>query len=171
MPQMKVTFVLTQADLDISTPNNRIDILHQSLLSILDSPLCKEGFTSIYVISRNNIIIAVSEKLRLPRTCARFENIMKDLLKNRSIKSKDEVLMKIVKKIDLDGHRKVCCSAKGTPVAIEDGKYAIYINMIQRGDDYVGPVDLIWRVSHLELTSHVVCSRICAKFEDFLGLD
>ncbi|KAG0435551.1 Ribosomal RNA small subunit methyltransferase NEP1 [Dictyocoela muelleri] len=167
---MKIKFILTQADLETKKQSTRIDILHQSLLSILDSPLCKKGFIEIYVISRKNIIIEVSKKIRLPRTCERFKKIINDLLLNKKLKNKNEVLMRIIEKIDFNGYKKICCSVKGDPVEINDGNYAIHVNMIQRGDDYVGNVDLMWRVGNIELTAHVVCSRICAKFEDFLGL-
>lgn len=166
---MKVTFILLEADLEIKNHKNRIDILYQSLLSILDSPLSKKGYVKIYIQSKNNLIIELSENLRIPRTLERFKKIIIQLLRDRKIKYKDEILMRIVDKIDADGI-KVCCSSQGKSFELSDQSYIIYIKMIPRGDDFVENVDLLWSFGDMELAAHVVCSRVCYKFEDFLSL-
>lgn len=46
------------------------------LLTILDSPLNKSGHLKVYIHTKNNILIDVNSKLRIPRTYKRFEGLM-----------------------------------------------------------------------------------------------
>jgi rRNA small subunit pseudouridine methyltransferase Nep1 len=55
----------------------RPDILHQALLSVLDSPLNKAGKTkAIYVSTTKNVLIQINPQLRIPRTFRRFCGVM-----------------------------------------------------------------------------------------------
>ena len=60
----------------------RPDILHQELMSLLDSPLNKEGKLIIYVHTEKNVLFEVNPKCRLPRTFKRFSGLMVDILNN-----------------------------------------------------------------------------------------
>ncbi len=46
----------------------RPDILHQCLLTLLDSPLNKAGHLQIYIHTTQNVLIQVSPHCRIPRT-------------------------------------------------------------------------------------------------------
>lgn len=46
----------------------RPDILHQCLLTLLDSPLNKAGHLQIYIHTTQNVLIQVSPHVRIPRT-------------------------------------------------------------------------------------------------------
>jgi hypothetical protein len=54
----------------------RPDILHQSMLMLLDSPLNKAGLLKLFVRSERGVLIEVSPQIRIPRTFKRFCGLM-----------------------------------------------------------------------------------------------
>ena len=77
----------------------RPDILHQELLAILDSPLNKAGHVQVYIHSKQNVLIKVSPKIRIPRTFKRFSGLMVHLLHKLKIRAAgtSEMLLKVIK--------------------------------------------------------------------------
>lgn len=81
-------------------PNEfRPDILHQELLSALDSPLNKAGMLQMYIRSAKGILIEVNPAIRIPRTFKRFSGLMVQLLHKMKIKAGTEstTLLKVIK--------------------------------------------------------------------------
>lgn len=81
-------------------PNDyRPDILHQELLSIIDSPLNKAGLVRVYIKSKKNVLIHVNHQIRIPRTYKRFAGLMVQLLHKLKIKasSTSTTLLKVIK--------------------------------------------------------------------------
>mmetsp|Transcript_35682 Transcript_35682/g.44074 ORF Transcript_35682/g.44074 Transcript_35682/m.44074 type:complete len:244 (+) Transcript_35682:171-902(+) len=77
----------------------RPDIVHHSLLTLLDSPLNKAGKLKIFIHTQKNVLIDVNPKIRIPRTFKRFSGLMVQLLyqfRIRAIKS-NEKLLNIIK--------------------------------------------------------------------------
>lgn len=71
---------------DITT--YRPDILHHSLLTILDAPLCKLGYVeAIYIHTMSNVLIRVDSSTKLPRTYDRFAGLVTQLLQKFSIRA------------------------------------------------------------------------------------
>ncbi|KAF5737646.1 putative Nucleolar essential protein [Tripterygium wilfordii] len=78
----------------------RPDIIHQALLSILDSPLNKAGMVrSIYVKTEKGVLFEVRPHVRIPRTFKRFAGLMLQLLQKLSITAanKREKLLRVIK--------------------------------------------------------------------------
>ncbi|KAJ4706757.1 Ribosomal RNA small subunit methyltransferase NEP1 [Melia azedarach] len=78
----------------------RPDIVHQALLSILDSPITKAGrLGAIYVRTDKGVLFEVKPHVRLPRTYKRFAGIMLQLLQKLSITAvgKREKLLRVIK--------------------------------------------------------------------------
>eukprot|EP00834_Sanchytrium_tribonematis_P005054 NODE_283_length_10814_cov_0.705460.p7 type:complete len:216 gc:universal NODE_283_length_10814_cov_0.705460:4750-4103(-) len=102
----------------------RPDILHQSLLQLLDSPLNQSNLLRVYISSQDHQLIELSEKTRLPRTFKRFCGLFCQLLQKMTIKStQGETLIKIVKN-PIGKHlpantRYVVLSDKGTQLHVE----------------------------------------------------
>lgn len=66
----------------------RPDICHQTLLAILDSPLCKAGkVKAIYVRTQNNVLIKIDAQTKLPRTFGRFSGLIVQLLQKYSVRA------------------------------------------------------------------------------------
>jgi len=81
-------------------PNEfRPDILHQEMLSLLDSPLNKAGFLKVFIQTKRRVLIDVNPSLRIPRTYKRFAGLMVQLLHKMKIKAGTEstTLLKVIK--------------------------------------------------------------------------
>jgi rRNA small subunit pseudouridine methyltransferase Nep1 len=79
----------------------RPDITHRILLSVLDHPLTKLGYTEIYIYTRDKKIIWVNPTIRLPLDFYRFEGLIIQLLKKKSIPPEDGSLMRIIDNMNL----------------------------------------------------------------------
>lgn len=78
----------------------RPDILHQTLLAILDSPLNKAGrIKAVYVHTQKNVLFEVNVHTKLPRTFKRFCGLMVQLLQKLSIRATNgpDKLLKVIK--------------------------------------------------------------------------
>ncbi|KAK1566941.1 hypothetical protein Q3G72_006338 [Acer saccharum] len=78
----------------------RPDIVHQALLSILDSPLTKAGrLRAVYVKTEKGVLFEVKPHVRVPRTYKRFAGVMLQLLQKLSITAvgKREKLLRVIK--------------------------------------------------------------------------
>jgi rRNA small subunit pseudouridine methyltransferase Nep1 len=76
----------------------RPDIVHQSLLTVMDSPLNKAGKLEVYVTTASNQVIRVNPVTRIPRTYKRFAALMAQLLRKMTIRAEEssETLLKVV---------------------------------------------------------------------------
>lgn len=54
----------------------RPDIVHQALMSCLDSPLNKAGLMQVFIHTNKNVLIEVNPAVRIPRTFKRFCGLM-----------------------------------------------------------------------------------------------
>jgi rRNA small subunit pseudouridine methyltransferase Nep1 len=90
---------LCKRKLKVDPNNYRPDILHQELLSILDSPLNKAGLLKVYIQTKKNVLIDVHPSIRIPRTYKRFAGLMVQLLHKMKIKAGTEstTLLKVIK--------------------------------------------------------------------------
>ena len=106
----------------------RPDILHQSLLSLFDSPLAKAGRIQLFIHTHTNVLIKVSHELRVPRTFKRFAGLITQLLHTRKIQASDnnKVLMKVIKNPVTD-HLPPGCIKVGTSVEGELVKIGEFI--------------------------------------------
>ena len=89
---------LAMKDLRNREKRGRPDIIHQCLLSVLDSRASK--YIDIYVHTIDGKIIWINNKTRLPRNYNRFIGLMEDLFDKKEIKANGDVLLKILK-VDL----------------------------------------------------------------------
>merc|ERR1712176_231522 len=84
---------------EIDVSMYRPDIVHQVLMTLLDSPLNKAGKLKVFIHTQKNVLIDVNPKLRIPRTYNRFAGLMVQLLYQFRIKAKNsnEKLLKVIK--------------------------------------------------------------------------
>lgn len=75
----------------------RPDIVHVSLLYLLDSPLSKEGGLKVYVHTRNDVIIFINPETRIPRNHNRFCGLMEKLLREEKIEADGRTLLECSK--------------------------------------------------------------------------
>ena len=104
----------------------RPDVLHQSLLTILDSPLNKSGNVRIFVKTFENVLIKIDESVKIPRTFTRFSGLFAQLLKNLKIRAVNtsKTLLKIIKNPVTDhlplNLKKFGLSTKGKKIKIRE---------------------------------------------------
>lgn len=65
----------------------RPDIVHQSLLTLMDSPLNKAGFLQVYLHTDQNTLIRISPNTKIPRTFRRFSSLIAQLLTKLKIRA------------------------------------------------------------------------------------
>lgn len=181
LEKAQIPKAITNSSKSKNKPSERLDILHQCLMSILDSPLNKEKDIEIYVLpENNNSIIKVSNQMKIPRTLERFNGLLKELNKKLKVKNdKNEVMMSF-KKGPLDeilnsSVYKIGLSDEGNVLEkkIFEGKgdVAFFINCIAKGsDDNLKNKDGFYKVSNYPLSAFVVCVKVCTIIEDYLGV-
>lgn len=161
----------------------RPDITHQCLLSLFDSPLNKVGLLQVFIRTVNNILIEINPKTRIPRTYKRFSGLFAQLLIKNKIKASDsnDILLKVVNGTIKEHIKKeipiIFLTEKGRLVDIDsyaesltksDNKnVCVVIGANAKGDinkliDYAN--DSV-SISSYDLTSSVVCAKICTSFE------
>jgi rRNA small subunit pseudouridine methyltransferase Nep1 len=76
----------------------RPDIVFISLMSMLESPLCKAGLLTVHMHLRDGRIIEVNPEVRLPRNYDRFVGLVEQLLVSGSVPQDGPPLMRVIRK-------------------------------------------------------------------------
>jgi len=162
----------------------RPDILHQCLLTLLDSPLNKAGHLQVYIQTTNNVLIEVSPTVRIPRTFKRFAGLMVQLLYKLKIRAADgpDVLLKVIKN-PVTQHLPPNALRFGTSVTGELVNIQDFIEPIQDETPVVftvgahahGPAEVEWTEKLLALSQYpcsasVILGRLCGAFETKWGI-
>ena len=103
-----------------SERRGRPDITFLSLMSILETPLCKEGLLGVYLHLQDGRIVEVRSDVRLPRNYDRFVGLMEQLLLSGRVPPNGESLLQIIKQ-PLD-HLMADLKAEQTILATEKGE-------------------------------------------------
>jgi len=74
----------------------RPDITYLSLLSILETPLCKEGLLSVHLQLQDGRIVEVQPDVRLPRNYDRFVGLVEQLLLEGRVPPQGDPLLHFV---------------------------------------------------------------------------
>jgi rRNA small subunit pseudouridine methyltransferase Nep1 len=74
----------------------RPDITFLSLLTLLETPLCKEGLLRIHLHLQDGRIVEISPEVRLPRNYDRFVGLIEQLLEKGQVPANDTPLLKII---------------------------------------------------------------------------
>jgi len=170
--------------MDIPMSDARPDILHQCLMTLLDSPLNKIGRLQIYVTTADNKTIEIKPNFRVPRTYAKFALLMTELLlrgKLTTTKCIRVVPGPVQRYLPTNG-QKVSLSISGQPVNLrtwvddlDPGMLAqtpmtFVIGGVAQGD----PTNDLWdegwltdmiSISSFALTASSVCQKIVDEFE------
>ncbi len=105
----------------------RPDIVFLSLLGLLSSPLNKTGMLRVYVHTRNDEVIFINPKVRLPRNYNRFIGLFEKLFVEREIRTKEGIcLLKLIEMNIYDLVKKI----KAEKYILMDEKVDININKL-----------------------------------------
>ena len=75
----------------------RPDIIHTTLLQILETPLNWENQLRVFVHTQDDYVISVNPKIRLPKNYLRFVGLIEQLFAKRQVPERGDPLMKIEK--------------------------------------------------------------------------
>lgn len=164
----------------------RPDITHQCLLTLLDSPINKEGKLQVFIHTARGVLIEVNPSVRIPRTFKRFLGLMVQLLHRLSIRSvnSEEKLLKVIKN-PISDHlptkcRKVTLSFDAEIRRVQDyvstldddESICVFVGAMARGQDTFADeyVDEKIGLSNYPLSASVACSKFCHGCEDVWGI-
>ena len=156
----------------------RPDVLHQCLLNLFESPLNKAGMLQVFIRTKENVLIEISPKTKIPRTIKRFNGLMGQLLNKYRIRAMNssEVLFKIIKNPVTQyipfGCPIISTNEKSSLVKLDDyvnklksNNVAFIVGAISKGDINVDYMTESISISSFPLTAGIVCSKICNAFE------
>ena len=157
----------------------RPDILHHCLLSIFESPLNKSNLLQVYIRTKENILIELNPKLKIPKTIKRFCALMGQLLIKYRIRAlnSSELLLKVIKN-PIINHLPLGCpiistNEKSRIVKLDEfvkslskgGSIAFVVGAMSKGDLNIDYSNDSISISQYPLSAGIVCSKICTAFE------
>ncbi|WP_440060166.1 16S rRNA methyltransferase [Thermogladius sp. 4427co] len=165
----------------------RPDIVHSSLLQILDSPASRRGLVNTYIHTYQGLIIWLDHSVRIPRNYNRFVGLIEQLLVKKEVppgsrkpllKVLDYKLEDFLKESGLNGlillwekgERKGLRSIISEAV---ENNYAIGIGAFQHGDfgEYVLEIATKkYSIFSESLPAWIVASRLITAYEAYLNL-
>ncbi len=165
----------------------RPDIVHTTLLELLESPLNKEGHLEVYVHTYQGHVIFIDPSTRIPRNYNRFVGLMEQLFKHGKVPPDAEKPLIYIKTLTLEKLlEKIGC--KGLAILWEKGErtspenivsiamnnnYAIGIGGFPHGDfseEIISLASYKFSIYRDPLNSWVVASRIAYAAEKILGI-
>lgn len=183
-----------QRDLSESRP----DIVHQCLMTLLDSPLNKSGNLRLWIRTGKGVLIEVNPRIRIPRTWNRFAGLMAQLLTKLSIRTASagaesssgpgEVLMNVIRN-PLEDHLPQGALRVGlteAQVGKAQGRFdeylkgqgdwsvekpvVVWIGAVAKGEDVFPEAEVKLAISEFALSASVVCGKVCEAMERLYGI-
>ena len=164
----------------------RPDIVHSSLLMLMDSPLNKAGRLQVYLHTQSNVLIEVNPRTRIPRTFKRFAGLMVQLLQKLSVHAVNgpDKLLSVVRN-PVTQYFPVGAKVVGTSVnakslvQIDDfvkdvftpDETAVFVlGGMSHGKIDVDYVNVEIAFSEYPLSAAVACCKVCSAFEKLFGI-
>ncbi len=157
----------------------RPDIVHMVLLSICGTPLYGDGLLKVYVHTRNDIVLEIGEKTRLPKNYLRFRNLMEKLLSEKEntelIRVYEGSIRELVRRV-VKPDLVMGLSTQGEFRALEElakelgekKNPCVLIGGFPHGhfaEGTLGVLDGLVRIHQRALDAHVVASRLVYEVE------
>ncbi len=139
----------------------------------------KAGLLQVYIRTKNNVLIEINPKCRIPRTFKRFCGLFAQLLTKYRIRASEtsEILLKVVKNPITDhlpsGSPIITTCEKSRLIDIDEyttslnkGKPVVFVvGAMSQGDVNIDYSHDSVSVSSYPLSAAVVCSKLCTSFE------
>ena len=162
-----------------SEKRGRPDLVHVALLSVTGTPLYLDGQARIFVHTRDDVVLEIREKTRIPKNYIRFRGLMEKALVDRPsvglVVFRDADLEGVVKRV-ARAELTVGLSVQGRPIAIEKlGEQlaaardpCVVVGGFPRGHFAPGTLsvlDELVRIEQRPLEAHVVAARVVYEAE------
>jgi rRNA small subunit pseudouridine methyltransferase Nep1 len=165
----------------------RPDIVHNTLLQVLETPLNWEGHLLVFVHTQDDHVISISPKVRLPKNYVRFVGLIEQLFLEKRVPKSGHPLLSIEKMTlrqlveKIMPSRVLGFSTIGIPVLMREAANSaaksddpmIFIGAFPRGHFTEGTSRLaekILRVDHEPLDAWIVAGRFVYDFEWAIGI-
>ncbi len=165
----------------------RPDILHQCLLTLLDSPLNKAGRLKIFIKTFENVLISVDPTVKIPRTFKRFSSLFAQLLQKLKIRAvnSSKTLLKVIKNPISDhipiNTLKIGTSTMGKLVDVKtfiaektlDIPIAYIIGAVSKGNPGMecGYADEVIKISNYGLSASNCAFKIINAYEELWSIE
>jgi rRNA small subunit pseudouridine methyltransferase Nep1 len=165
----------------------RPDIVHVTLLNVLESPLNKEGFLEVYVHTYSNKVVFIDPSVRIPRNYNRFVGLMEQLLTRGKVPpGADKPLMhveamnikELVEHLGVDGLILLSAEGEMKPLGeivseATNNNMLIGIGGFAHGtfrEETLKTASRIYSIYKEPLTAWIVASRLIGKAEEILKI-
>jgi rRNA small subunit pseudouridine methyltransferase Nep1 len=178
-------FAILSSNLKQDYKRARPDISHIILLNALATPLFKINQLKVFVHTINNQVIKIKDNVRIPKSYARYEGLILDLIKNKKIVSKDGiVLLELSDNLSFSDLLQTCIkpdiivglSINGIFKNFEDISKELFqfknpcivVGGFPKGhfsEHIESHLEKKYSISNLSLEAHIVVSRLIYEFE------
>jgi rRNA small subunit pseudouridine methyltransferase Nep1 len=172
--------------------HGRPDIVHLSLAAVMSSPLYVNNKVRVYISTIDSNCIIIGEGIRFPKSYSRFDGLMADLFRNKTIKSREgtEVMLELKEGLAFDQlidqiirpRQVIGFSSIGTSSTLEKvvtdtfsstpvQSCAFVVGGFPRGHfskTTSGKFTGLYRISNMGLEAHVVVARLTYECEKIL---
>jgi rRNA small subunit pseudouridine methyltransferase Nep1 len=165
----------------------RPDIVHNTLLQILETPLNWENQLRAFVHTQDDYVISINPKIRLPKNYIRFIGLIEQLFAEKQVPKSGDALMKIEKGTvqsliaRVRPSQVIGFSILGRPtlmrkVAEDVGKISdplVFIGGFPRGhfsDETRGALNSMSKIDRESLDAWVVAGRFVYDYEWAIGV-
>ena len=143
----------------------RPDIVHFVLLCALESVVNKQGELDLYVHTRNDEIIHVNAKTRIPRSYNRFCGLMEQLLEKKVVKDLFCVeKMSLLEFLDALPGEKVVMHGEGAPLVLKRDITCV-VGGFPHGDFFTELVYPRCQITDLQLPAWTVVNELLVRYE------
>ncbi|KAI8099942.1 Alpha/beta knot methyltransferase [Halteromyces radiatus] len=161
----------------------RPDIVHQCLLTLLDSPLNKAGHLEVYIHTAKGVVIRINPECRIPRTIKRFSGLMIQLLERGYITSQmgqtkllEIITPPLIQHLPKDAIKlalswnapKVRLYSYFKELNLDEKPLVIAVGAMAKGEDTFADAytDEKIGISNYSLSASVACGKVCCALED-----
>lgn len=155
--------------LNDSLKRGRPDIVHMTLLTILESPLNKLGKVRVYVHTLQDYVIEVNPETRLPKNYYRFIGLMEQLFKEGKVPPESDLTLLSLYKMtfkQLINHVKPC----RTILLTEKGERVPLIELSKMIISYENPAVVIGCFPHGDFRKEIydICDEKYSIYDESL---
>lgn len=158
----------------------RPDIVYLCLMTLLETPLCKQGQLNVFLHLQDGRLVEVNPKVRLPRNYDRFIGLMEQLLVSGRVPPTGDALLRISNKslsqlirtlnedneeatfLAVEGGRRVDTAELGRLLTMSSGPVVLGIGAFPHGD-FSPEVQNLFK-KRIELDTDVMMAwHVCAE--------
>ncbi len=147
-----------------SRKRGRPDIVHVVLLCALESVLNKQGELDLYIHTRNDDIIYVNNKIRIPRSYNRFCGLIEQLFEKKSLDLLRIKKQPLLEFLDALPGEKMVMERGGNPLMVKKDVVCV-IGGFPHGDFSTEFPYPTYEVCDMPLTAWTVVTELIVRYE------